>query len=409
MPIVISGKEFASFDDAVEYVKQNMPEIEDPSAYVASTEQKIPESNVRILETLDGIKKDSFSWYTHPLQKLIELTRTKPGKFLLVEGLHPMVTDPLNVGHGAVEYTEQNLMKAAISAVGKKLNLIHEVRLRPEYAHVIADGEYNEKTKTAEYFVYEEDPEILDLIRNGYITHVSMDGKGRKGPIKCDQCSSEQGCICRMIPEGITFGNEFGEAMAYVVTKKGATYNGQPIPPGPPGDYNTSVKIAETNNSMTNPITVKELATKITNPKLREMVEDDTKRNAVLKENLEQFNQALASGDAMQALQILASQVYQAPEPPIKETDEEENMKMIQEQIKPLQEQLTKIAETLQDTNSIKESMGNISTQIQEMNKVIETMKNQKPVILKETNTPTDWSKFNPKQAEAILLQMPQV
>ncbi|MEW6589336.1 MAG: hypothetical protein AB1299_09270, partial [Thermoproteota archaeon] len=376
MPVLIDDKEFEDHDAAVAYVRKAKPDIEDPDAFVAAIERKQQESTgpIRLLETLEGIREDSFSWYPHPLTKLIEVSKKTNGKFILVEGIHPMITDPFNRGHGATEYTPEQLVRSTYTAIGKKMNLVHEMRLNPNYKHIIADGEFNDATKTAEFVIYEEDPEILRLIREGYITHVSMEGEGRRAPIKCDSCDSPSGCICRIVPEGIIFGNEFGEAMAYVVTKQGATYHGKKVPEGPPGDWNTSVKIAEMNHGMGNPITIKELAEKITNPKLKESLLSETAIKTVLKENMDAFNQALSQGDAIQALQILASEVYKT-QTQTTEMDEEHMEKKVSEKIaeaiKPISEKIEETTKNVKELSTIKESMGNLSTQVQEMNKVI--------------------------------------
>lgn len=369
---------------------------------------KLQESTgpIRLLETLQGIREGAFSWYPHPLEKLIEVSKKTNGKFILVEGIHPMITDPFNRGHGATEYTPEQLVRSTYTAIGKKMNLVHEMRLNPQYRHIIADGEFNDTTKTAEYVIYEEDPEILRLIREGYITHVSMEGESRRAPIKCDSCDSPSGCICRIVPEGIIFGNEFGEAMAYVVTKPSATYYGKKIPEGPPGDSNTSVKIAEMNHGMGNPITIKELAEKITNHKLKESLLSETAIKTVLKENMDAFNQALSQGDAIQALQILASEVYKTQETDTSSDMEKKMTDKITEAIKPISEKIEETTKNLKEVSSLKESMGNLSTQVQEMNKVIEGLKNVKPTIIREMNQETDWSKVNPKELERKLIML---
>jgi hypothetical protein len=364
---------------------------------------------------MEGLKEGAFSWYPHPVEKIIEISKKTKGKFLLIEGLHPMITDPFNRGHGATEHTAEQLIKSTYTAIGKKMNINHTIRLDPAYKHIIADGEFNTKTNTAEYIVYEEDPQILDMIKNGYITHVSMEGEGRRAALKCDQCDSPTGCLCRMVPEGVLFGNEFGEAMAYVVTKPGATYRDMQIEPGPPGDWNTSVKIAETNHSMANALTIKELAEKISNAKLKESLLSETAIKTVLKENLDSFNQALSQGDAIAALQILASEVYKTAEMDEEHTKDMEQKvtEKIKAAIKPVSEKITETAQKIEEQAksvkelaTIKESMGNLSTQVQEMNKVIEGLKNTKPVIVRETNQETDWSKVNPKDLEQRLLQV---
>ncbi|GEM_PF-3214049 len=292
----------------------------------------------RIFETPEQIQEvttsaASFSWYPD-LGKLKHIAKQSgmEGKFLLVEGLHPMITDPFNQGHGPREWTEEQLKKSAYTAIGKTLNINHEIPLNPAYRHLIVDGEYNEQTRTAEYIVYEEDPEILELIRQGYITAVSMQGYPRRESQVCDSCGSVA-CACRAVPEGVIFGEGDGNgaAMAYVVTKEGARYMGKPVEPERPGDWNTSVQVVETNlpvtcggdsslllrgvntgdmfQSQSQPISRPVLA-RGTKPQLQERILHAEKY--LVREDLQTFNDALASGDAVKALSVIANDLYRS-------------------------------------------------------------------------------------------------
>jgi hypothetical protein len=291
----------------------------------------------RIFETPEQIQEvtsaKSFSWYPD-LSKLKHIAKQSGmgGKFLLVEGLHPMITDPFNQGHGPREWTEEQLKKSAYTAIGKTLNINHEIPLNAAYRHLIVDGEYNEQTRTAEYIVYEEDPEILELIRQGYITAVSMQGYPRRESQVCDSCGSIV-CACRAVPEGVIFGEGDGAAMAYVVTKEGARYMGKPVEPERPGDWNTSVQVVETNlpvtggrdsslllksvntgdmsqsQSQSQPIPRQVLA-RGTKPQLQERILYAEKY--LVREDLQTFNDALASGDAVKALSVIANDLYRS-------------------------------------------------------------------------------------------------
>lgn len=410
MPIIIDNESFTTFDSAVNYVKGSK-DISNPEAFVKSIESKQNstsefQSRISICETItqlqEKVTNGSFSWLPNSIEKLKEIGAKNRGKFILVEGLHPMTTDPLNIGHGAREYSESAVMKATMTAINKKMNINHETSLRPDRIHVITDGDYNEETKTAEYVLYEEDEEILELIRNEFITHVSMQGAPSR-PLKkqCDSCGTGK-CICKDIIEGLIFGDDKGEAMAYVVTKDGAKYRGVPLQAAPPGDFNTSLTIAETNSVMATAITVKEISGKFTNEKLKEQIEDEDKRKQMLGENLEAFNTALASGDAMSAMQILADEIYKAPPEQIQNTDDAGDLeKKLTEQVDDVKKDVEKkVEESINSVKeSIKESLGSIQEQIKEIN---EKKQEPKQIIIRETNQPE--TPMSIKEGEQFLI-----
>jgi len=407
---------------------------------------------IRIMETAE----QAFAWVPD-VGRLKEISRTQKGKILLVEGLHPMVTDPVNRGHGAREWTKGQVMKSAYTAIGKGLNIHHVLRLNPAYQHVVLDGEFNDLTETAEYVVYEEDPEILRLIREEYITKVSMQGDPRRNPVKCDKCGTSE-CRCREVPEGVIFGSSLNESMAYVITKDDATYYGKPIPKAPPGDWNTSVRIVETNNVMetvyarypqlreasdciqacieskvaagkeiddqalaicysecgakeissntNNPLTKPEL-TAITRENLAEMVgkyqpkvkEAILKADSLLKENnLKEFNEALAKGDAFTASMIL-QQNSSSEQPAVDAAKIAEQVDVkIKETVGPILKDITEL-------KTLKDSMGNLSKQVQETATEMQAIKSKSTASVQETNTqPAQKPKeYTVEQARQIL------
>ena len=208
------------------------------------------------------------------------------------------------------------------------------------------------------------------------------------------------------------FGTEKNEAMAYVITKEGATYKGIPLKSAPPGDFNTSLTIAETNSSMGTALTIKEFAGKITNEKLKEQLEDDEQRKQMLGENQAAFNDALSAGDAITALQILANEIYKEP---TSETDQGDDMKKligeqgdeikkvekkIEEQEDEIKKDVKEVTDPLKtDVKEIKESLHSLQEQIKEINSKKDT---PQKVIIQETNIPQET--MNAKQKEEYLI-----
>jgi len=325
------GEPFAGYKDFDACVRSNGDKA-DPYAYCGTIKRQAETvhlaGSIRVAETLEAtlqerIAQGHFSWEPD-LNKLKELSKNKGGKFLLIEAIHPMVTDAFNQGHGSRMWTETELMKTMRTGAGKGLTINHEIQLDPRYMHVVTDSEYNEKVHAGEMIVYESDPEILRLIKENYITKVSIDGQARRETTKCDSCGTT-GCRCHKVPEGVMLGESNGSSLAYVVTREGATYYGRPIPAAPPGDWNSSIHVLETNSlnsagrasghmstdSSTQPITREALikmAESMGRKRIAEMVKEPEKY--LVKEDLQAFQDKMNSGDALGALMVLASDQY---------------------------------------------------------------------------------------------------
>lgn len=421
------GEPFGPFEDFADCISKNSDK-EDPEAYCAVIKRSAegnPQTICKlvIFETLQALQEHAFSWYPHK-ERLKQISESGQGKFLLIQALHPMVTDPFHIGHGSRRFTVKELMKSAYTALGKGMNINHEVHLKPTFKHLILDGEFNELNNTLEYIVYEEDPEVLRLIREGFITKVSMQGNPRREPVKCDACGTDN-CVCEKVPEGIIWGEGTNEAIAYVTTKEGANYYGLPLKAEVPGDWNTSISIAEvntngtaSNNSLYLHLQLEkvekemqdkliELAKGMNNPKLLEAIEHPEKVIKV-KETLEQFKSAISSGDAVKALMILSSEIYKVSEAqheggcpkgfhmvggecvPMEETID----KITEGVQKKLNDKLlteTKVREIVTEANKeVKESMKNLSGQVEESIKEV-NKKLAAPAphpTIQETNNP---------------------
>ena len=100
---------------------------------------------------------------------------------------------------------------------------------------------------------YETDQEILQGIRDGYITAVSVNGgparsykiiRGDGGEVTnpAVQCAGGE---CYRLGEGIVLGERDDIAFTWVVTKPGFRYNGRLIEPTVPGIKTTRIYILE--------------------------------------------------------------------------------------------------------------------------------------------------------------------
>jgi hypothetical protein len=175
---------------------------------------------------------------------------------------------------GIVDFSDEIVKLSTLTAIGKGLNINHDVLLNEKYKHVIADAAYENNRQ--EYIVLDEDPEIFRLVNEGYITGVSIQGRPRIFLENCAHCNSGH-CDCKLSPEGLVLGLKSedplhdGIALAYVVTKEGATYHAKPVRATRPADGRTSVEILLTEKggcgSITKPFqtTVEIINTELTN------------------------------------------------------------------------------------------------------------------------------------------------
>lgn len=418
-------------------------------------------SRIRVFETIDALIKDgAFSWAPN-LGNLRELATKNNGHFLLIQAIHPMKTDPFNMGHGTREWTARELLATTRTAIGKGANLNHRYELHPQYEHVVQDAEYNDSTKASELIMWETDPEIIRLIKEGYITKVSIQGGlPRRTQEICTSCGTS-GCKCHTRVEGVVLGEDDGQAFAYVVTKPGATYWGRSIEAASPGDWNSDIRIAETNtnsrsgliafynmvDSKTLEVIIRAAADVSKKwPQLQEAVKTPEKFIKV-KEDLQAFNDAINSGDAMRAMLILAGDVYNAsaqqavqqqteqappaapanappaapagaapPAPPPAEDPEEEKKKkkmdelvtakvaeavakidltkVVAEVQKLVEPRMAELLKNMPEIASIKESMKNLSGQVEETFREVKASSIGKPARagIKETNeAQKDW------------------
>jgi len=117
------------------------------------------------------IPQEKFQW-AKPIFDLIK--QDEKAKYYKVEALFPIVSMNRNV------YTEEELVRAARTLIGKPVNLNHET---PALEGVeIFDCEYEDGA--IEVLLRVENSEIQKMIENGEILHVSIEGSCRIRPIQ---------------------------------------------------------------------------------------------------------------------------------------------------------------------------------------------------------------------------------
>jgi hypothetical protein len=177
----------------------------------------------------------SFKWIPD-LTKIKEINHSDSNlKFYAVRAGHPTTTDPNNVGHGARRWTIEEKSKATRTLAYKPLNINHTMPIT-EGKNFVVDAEFMDGEEQA--IIAVQDPEINKAIKEGIITHVSVQGKSREAPLVCEkgQCANE--------PRGTIY-----EALALIATKD-FEYRGQKIKAESPGDPTALIKIIECNKKL---------------------------------------------------------------------------------------------------------------------------------------------------------------
>lgn len=190
---------------------------------------------------IPGLQKEAFEWITSDALKQL-YSPQEGGRFILVIAAGPGVTDHRSEGEKFRRLITPDLVKKmTYTGIGKALDINHEVPKKDPDSGIIFDSEFNPRTQKMEMIIWESDAEILDAIRKGIITAVSINaGKPRTTDVKCTETE------CFLVPNGAVLGEGSGIGLTWVVTDpKGFKYNGGWIPPTRPGFGITKIYILE--------------------------------------------------------------------------------------------------------------------------------------------------------------------
>ena len=357
-------------------------------------EQEINRSIIHEIPITD-LLHESFEWIPD-IKGLRELARKENGHVYKVELMHPMVTDPLDIGHGPREWTIDELRKSARTLIGKDhvcFNHEHEdnePRGNPliKGRSVIIDAEFNDKTETLEAIIFSDSSEVFDEFKRGDLK-ASLEGRPR-------QVITNNG---KETPVGSVF-----HGMAFV-TKNNL-----------PGDPNSNVELIETqgkrNSSLNKAEDNSRLKINLESKLLSKYITKDTLRKAVHCETLEDAQagvEALFASDpdlpedVKQAILDVIATAYSArpEEPPAGEQNADEppataDTSAAQVELGKTEPRLVKKIEAVsQEFKGISERQGKA---IAELKKSVDSLKD--PNVLKEIlnrNAPADLRRTSSK------------
>jgi len=194
---------------------------------------------IKLRESVTGIKKD-FAWLTESyISRLKKVSQKEGGKWLIIRASEETVTDHRSEGEPyRRKLSGMELFATTRTSIGKDMDINHYGR---DYATggKIVDAEYDPELGQSQMLVLEQDPEILDAIKDGTIDAVSINGGApRESNI---ECGSDE---CFVVPKGVVLGEDDGIALTYVVTNpQGMYWKGKHIPNAEPGVKTTKIEI----------------------------------------------------------------------------------------------------------------------------------------------------------------------
>ncbi|MBC8549885.1 MAG: hypothetical protein H8D23_09550 [Candidatus Brocadiales bacterium] len=194
---------------------------------------------IKLRESVTGIKKD-FQWLTESyISRLKKVSAKEGGKWLIIRASEETVTDHRSEGEPyRRKLSGMELFATTRTSIGKDMDINHYGR---DYATggKIIDAEYDPALGQSQMLVLEQDPEILDAIKNGTIDAVSINGGApRESNIECGEDE------CFVVPKGVVLGEDDGIALTYVVTDpRGMYWKGKHIPNAEPGVKTTAIEV----------------------------------------------------------------------------------------------------------------------------------------------------------------------
>jgi len=203
-----------------------------------SDKNRIPQLHKKSLQEAISNLRSEFDWLTDDyIAKAKELTDDAGGQLYLVRAASESITDHRGEGEPyrrKLSADELNSMTRTI--IGKGMDINHQPELQTDAT--ILDAEFDKKRKEIQTLVVERDPQIIDAIKDGKITAVSINGgMPRSESIeKCNHDCAGNNCELCVVPHGVVLGESDGIGMTWVITDPDGLYwNGNFVQSAEPG------------------------------------------------------------------------------------------------------------------------------------------------------------------------------
>jgi len=189
--------------------------------------------------------RHEFGWLSDDyLQRAKAMAEAQGGTLYLIRATQETITDHRGEGEPYRRLlSSSELLPMARTAIGHGMDINHNPEWRT--GATILDSEFDPMTKSIQMMIMETDPEINQLIANGQIAAVSINGGSpRQESVEpCDHSCATGECELCVVPKGVILGENDGIALTWVVTDpRGISWQGRLIPMAEPGVKTTIIQ-----------------------------------------------------------------------------------------------------------------------------------------------------------------------
>jgi len=198
----------------------------------------------KIREAIAEIRHE-FVWLSDDyLGKAKALAESSGGKLYLIRATQEAITDHRAEGEPYRRLlASSELLAMARTAIGHGMDINHNPEWRT--GATILDSEFEQNSKSIQMLIMETDPEINQLVANGQIDSVSINGGSpRTEEVEpCDVTCNDNSCELCVVPRGVILGELDGIGLTWVVgDPRGIVWHGQMIPKAEPGVKTTIIQ-----------------------------------------------------------------------------------------------------------------------------------------------------------------------
>ncbi len=191
-------------------------------------------------ESIDGLR-EQFNWLSPDYYQALQDVPID-GQWYLIRAAGEAITDHRSEGESHRRWLKgEEISQFTRTGIGKGTDINHNPEWRT--GGKIYDGNFDYEKNEAQFLLLETDPVIIEAIRNGIITAVSINaGPPRSEEIECPSCN-EMSCECFLVPRGLILGELDDIAFTYVVTHpNGLWWKGNQIAKATPGIKTTAIE-----------------------------------------------------------------------------------------------------------------------------------------------------------------------
>jgi len=180
--------------------------------------------------------RQEFKWMTKKYESAIKQLPVS-GQWYVIRASTSTITDHRSEGEPYRRLLSNDELHALTrTAIGKEMDINHNPEWKTQ-AHIY-DAEFDKMRGESQMLILEQDPEVIQAIRSGAITAVSINGGSPRS--ERVECTDDE---CFLVPEGVVLGELDNVALTWVVTAdNGMYYKGVHIPAAMPGVKNTIIE-----------------------------------------------------------------------------------------------------------------------------------------------------------------------